>query len=114
MMPELGNLVDLRHSSVYGGVYAIGDVAFCVGFAVGPALSGTLVKNFGFQKMLIGVAFICFLYCPLLTLLKDPPSKSDQEKAEQEVSLSQIKCFVLLLNSKFVFCSILLMEKKPR
>merc|ERR1719326_2442342 len=82
MMPELGNLVDLRHSSVYGGVYAIGDVAFCVGFAVGPALSGTLVKNFGFAKMLIGVAFICFLYCPLLTLLKDPPSKSDQEKAE--------------------------------
>merc|ERR1711997_96204 len=52
MMPELGNLVDLRHSSVYGGVYAIGDVAFCVGFAVGPALSGTLVKEFGFQKML--------------------------------------------------------------
>ena len=35
MMPELGNLVDLRHSSVYGGVYAIGDVAFCLGFAVG-------------------------------------------------------------------------------
>merc|ERR1719305_1661081 len=84
MMPELGNLVDLRHSSVYGGVYAIGDVAFCVGFAVGPALSGTLVKHFGFQKMLIGVAFLCFLYCPLLTLLKDPPSKSEQEMAEQE------------------------------
>ena len=35
MMPELGNLVDLRHSSVYGGVYAIGDAAFCLGFAVG-------------------------------------------------------------------------------
>ena len=72
---------------MYGGVYAIGDVAFCVGFAVGPALSGTLVKHFGFQKMLIGVAFLCFLYCPLLTLLKDPPSKSDQEKAEQEVGV---------------------------
>merc|ERR1711963_803170 len=41
MMPELGNLVDIRHSTVYGGVYAIGDVAFCVGFAVGPALSGS-------------------------------------------------------------------------
>ena len=35
MMPELGNLVDIRHSSVYGGVYAIGDIAFCLGFAVG-------------------------------------------------------------------------------
>jgi len=84
MMPELGNLVDLRHSSVYGGVYAIGDVAFCVGFAIGPALSGTLVKEYGFQKMLVGVAVICLLYCPLLLMLKDPPSKTDQEKAEQE------------------------------
>ena len=85
-LPPHTHLFFLQKRTVYGGVYAIGDVAFCVGFAVGPALSGTLVKNFGFQKMLIGVAFICFLYCPLLTLLKDPPSKSDQEKAEQEVS----------------------------
>lgn len=38
MMPELGYLVDIRHSAVYGSVYALGDVAFCVGFAVGPAL----------------------------------------------------------------------------
>lgn len=35
MMPELGFLVDIRHSAVYGSVYAIGDVAFCLGFAVG-------------------------------------------------------------------------------
>ena len=89
VMPELGNLVDLRHSSVYGGVYAIGDVAFCVGFAIGPALSGSLVKEYGFQKMLVGVAVICLLYCPLLLMLKDPPSKTDQEKAEQEVNLEQ-------------------------
>lgn len=37
-MPELGYLVDIRHAAVYGSVYALGDVAFCVGFAVGPAL----------------------------------------------------------------------------
>ena len=35
MMPELGYLVDIRHAAVYGGVYAIGDIAFCLGFAVG-------------------------------------------------------------------------------
>ena len=35
MMPELGYLVDLRHSNVYGSVYAIGDVAFCLGFFLG-------------------------------------------------------------------------------
>jgi len=98
MMPELGNLVDLRHSSVYGGVYAIGDVAFCVGFAIGPALSGTLVKEFGFQKMLVGVAVICLLYCPLLLMLKDPPSKTEQEKAEQERFVSGEKTKVKYSN----------------
>lgn len=35
MMPQLGFLVDIRHAAVYGGVYAIGDIAFCMGFAVG-------------------------------------------------------------------------------
>ena len=35
MMPELGNICDIRHSNVYGGVYAIGDIAFCLGFAIG-------------------------------------------------------------------------------
>lgn len=35
MMPQLGYLVDIRHSAVYGSVYAIGDVAFCLGLAIG-------------------------------------------------------------------------------
>lgn len=35
MMPELGFLVDIRHAAVYGSVYAIGDTAFCLGYAVG-------------------------------------------------------------------------------
>jgi hypothetical protein len=39
MMPELGYLVDIRHAAVYGSVYAIGDVAFCLGFAIGMELS---------------------------------------------------------------------------
>ena len=40
MMPQLGFLVDIRHSAVYGGVYAIGDIAFCMGFAVGKIFLG--------------------------------------------------------------------------
>ncbi|KAG6455851.1 hypothetical protein O3G_MSEX009422 [Manduca sexta] len=35
MMPELGFLVDIRHAAVYGSVYAIGDTAFCLGYAIG-------------------------------------------------------------------------------
>ena len=79
MMPELGYLVDIRHSAVYGSVYALGDVAFCVGFAVGPALSGTLVKTIGFEWMLFGIAILCFLYAPLLTLLKNPPTREEKK-----------------------------------
>lgn len=44
MMPELGFLVDIRHSAVYGGVYAIGDIAFCLGFAVGMRQSLSIPK----------------------------------------------------------------------
>ncbi|XP_064097958.1 synaptic vesicular amine transporter-like isoform X1 [Macrobrachium nipponense] len=80
MMPELGYLVDLRHSAVYGSVYSIGDVAFCLGFAIGPALSGTLVQTLGFEWMLYGIAIINFLYGPLMYCLKSPPAKNHGER----------------------------------
>ena len=35
LMPMLALLVETRHVAVYGSVYAIADVAFCVGFAIG-------------------------------------------------------------------------------
>ena len=40
MMPIMGHLVDLRHAPVYGSVYAIADVAFCMGFAIGMLVEG--------------------------------------------------------------------------
>jgi len=141
MMPELGYLVDIRHAAVYGSVYAIGDVAFCLGFAIGkeessdsirffgvhcdsfnvcvcvtrsvkkmeytrelrivlykilyevkkgiqlrivyetigPAVSGTLVKNIGFEWMLVGIAIINFIYAPALFMLRAPPTKEEQK-----------------------------------
>lgn len=44
MMPTMGYLVDIRHSSVYGSVYAIADVAFCLGFAVGNSLKTHIIS----------------------------------------------------------------------
>lgn len=35
MIAIMGYLVDIRHVSVYGSVYAIADVALCMGFAIG-------------------------------------------------------------------------------
>ena len=45
MMPIMGFLVDLRHVSVYGSVYAIADVAFCVGFAIGKFMTSSTSEN---------------------------------------------------------------------
>lgn len=41
MMAIMGYLVDIRHASVYGSVYAIADVALCMGFAIGNAHTHT-------------------------------------------------------------------------
>ncbi|XP_025095624.1 synaptic vesicular amine transporter-like [Pomacea canaliculata] len=75
MMPHMGYLVDLRHVSVYGSVYAIADVAFCLGFAIGPALSGTIVEKMGFHWMLWIIAIITLVYAPFLFFLRNPPGK---------------------------------------
>uniref|UniRef100_A0A1B6CQC7 Major facilitator superfamily (MFS) profile domain-containing protein n=1 Tax=Clastoptera arizonana TaxID=38151 RepID=A0A1B6CQC7_9HEMI len=79
MMPELGYLVDIRHTAVYGSVYAIGDVAFCLGFAIGPAFSGTLVNTIGFEWMLFGIAMLTFIYAPLMIFLRNPPTKEEKK-----------------------------------
>ncbi|BET01851.1 Solute carrier family 18 (Vesicular [Nesidiocoris tenuis] len=79
MMPHLAYLVDIRHSAVYGSVYAIGDVAFCLGYCIGPAMSGTLVNTIGFEWMLVMIAFLNFAYAPLMFMLRHPPTKEEEE-----------------------------------
>lgn len=44
-----------------------------------PASSGTLVNSIGFEWMLVGIAILCFLYAPLLTLLRAPPTKEEKK-----------------------------------
>ena len=78
MMPTMGYLVDIRHSSVYGSVYAIADVAFCLGYAIGPAFSGFIVTAIGFPWMLFLIATICIIYSPTMVLLKNPPAKEEK------------------------------------
>ncbi|CAH2004096.1 unnamed protein product [Acanthoscelides obtectus] len=45
----------------------------------GPAMSGTLVNNIGFEWMLFGIAILNFLYAPLLYSLKSPPTKEEKK-----------------------------------
>uniref|UniRef100_A0A8C8A7C1 Solute carrier family 18 member A1 n=1 Tax=Otus sunia TaxID=257818 RepID=A0A8C8A7C1_9STRI len=78
MMPLMGYLVDLRHTSVYGNVYAIADVAFCMGFAIGPSTGGAIVRAIGFPWLMIIIGAINIAYAPLCWYLRNPPAKEEK------------------------------------
>ncbi|XP_010174276.1 chromaffin granule amine transporter [Antrostomus carolinensis] len=81
MMPIMGYLVDLRHTSVYGNVYAIADVAFCMGFAIGPSTGGAIVRAIGFPWLMIIIGVINIAYAPLCWFLRNPPTKEEKIKS---------------------------------
>ncbi|XP_027753179.1 chromaffin granule amine transporter [Empidonax traillii] len=78
MMPIMGYLVDLRHTSVYGTVYAIADVAFCMGFAVGPSTGGAIVGALGFPWLMVIIGVTNLAYAPLCLCLRSPPAKEEK------------------------------------
>lgn len=78
MMPIMGHLVDLRHTSVYGSVYAIADVAFCMGFAVGPSTGGAIVRAIGFPWLMVIIGVVNITYAPLCYYLRSPPAKEEK------------------------------------
>ncbi|XP_033375286.1 chromaffin granule amine transporter [Parus major] len=78
MMPIMGYLVDLRHTSAYGTVYAIADVAFCMGFAVGPSTGGAIVRALGFPWLMVIVGVLNVAYAPLCWLLRSPPATEEK------------------------------------
>ncbi|KAH8856438.1 Synaptic vesicular amine transporter [Schistosoma japonicum] len=71
MMPIMGSLVDIRHVSVYGSVYAIADVAFW------PIISAVLVKFISFSWMIWITAIVCFVYAPLTLFLRNVTRKQN-------------------------------------
>ncbi|XP_019737806.1 synaptic vesicular amine transporter [Hippocampus comes] len=78
MMPIMGYLVDLRHVSVYGSVYAIADVAFCMGFALGPSIGGSIAESIGFPWLMTIIGIVDILYAPLCLFLRNPPGQEEK------------------------------------
>ncbi|XP_061412455.1 synaptic vesicular amine transporter-like [Lethenteron reissneri] len=78
MMPLMGYLVDLRHVSVYGSVYAIADVAFCMGFALGPSAGGAIARTIGFPWLMTIIGIIDILFAPLCYFLRSPPGREEK------------------------------------
>ncbi|XP_071397162.1 synaptic vesicular amine transporter-like [Centroberyx affinis] len=72
MMPVMGYLVDLRHVPVYGTVYAIADVAICIGFSLGPSVGGPIAASVGFPWLMTMIGIVNILFAPLCLLLFRP------------------------------------------
>ena len=70
LLPTLGFLVDVRHVSVYGSVYAIADISYCVAYAMGPVVAGQIVHDLGFVQLNLGMGLANVLYAPALILLR--------------------------------------------
>ncbi|KAJ3610567.1 hypothetical protein NHX12_022659 [Muraenolepis orangiensis] len=70
LLPTLAFLVDVRHVSVYGSVYAIADISYCVAYAMGPIVAGQIVHDLGFVQLNLGMGLANVLYAPALILLR--------------------------------------------
>ncbi|MBW02535.1 Synaptic vesicular amine transporter, partial [Eschrichtius robustus] len=100
MMPIMGYLVDLRHVSVYGSVYAIADVAFCMGYAIGPSAGGAIAKAIGFPWLMTIIGIIDILFAPLCFFLRSPPAKEEKmPRAAQWASLAEQQTLVAVVLS---------------
>ncbi|XP_044132846.1 chromaffin granule amine transporter-like, partial [Bufo gargarizans] len=84
IMPIMGQLVDLRHTSVYGGIYAVSNIALCLGFALGPLCGGIIAEAIGFPWLMRITGLVNIIYCPLCLLLRNPPAKEEKMEVAQE------------------------------
>ena len=83
ILPTLAYLVDVRHVSVYGSVYAIADFSYSLAYAFGPIVAGWINGRFGFTTMNVGIFVSNIVYAPLLIFLKNiykyKPFEEDME-----------------------------------
>ncbi|XP_068587619.1 synaptic vesicular amine transporter-like [Cebidichthys violaceus] len=77
IMPLMGNLVDLRYVPVYGTVYAIADVAICIGYSVGPAIAGPTVASIGFPWLMAIIGTVNIIFAPLCIFLVSPSRQEE-------------------------------------
>ncbi|CAD5231065.1 unnamed protein product [Bursaphelenchus okinawaensis] len=85
MFPMLGHIADLRHTNVYGSVYAIGDGAACLAFASGPFMAGPIVRYFGFRSMMAVMAIANLGFAPFMFIIKRLPETLDEKPKKRSV-----------------------------
>ncbi|KAL7668824.1 hypothetical protein ACOME3_009508 [Neoechinorhynchus agilis] len=71
LLPTMAFLVDTRHTSVYGSIYAIVDISYNVAYAFGPVIAGSVVTSIGFTSLNIVICIVTAVYAPILRRLRD-------------------------------------------
>ncbi|CAD6193499.1 unnamed protein product [Caenorhabditis auriculariae] len=89
LLPMLGHLVDTRHVSVYGSVYAIADISYSLAYAFGPIIAGWIVGNFGFGALNVIICVTNVLYCPVLFLLRKVHGYQDLSERQELTQLPE-------------------------
>ncbi len=72
LLPTLAFLVDVRHVSVYGSVFAIADISYSLAYALGPIVAGQIVHNLGFVQLNLGMGLVNVLYAGAAAPLRVP------------------------------------------
>ncbi|KAM4749111.1 chromaffin granule amine transporter-like [Rhinophrynus dorsalis] len=89
IFPTMAQLVDLRHTSVYGGIYAITDMALCLGYALGPSTGGAIARMIGFKWLMVVFGVLNLVYAPVCFLLCNPPTKEEKKSILNQEGATQ-------------------------
>ncbi|CAF1078563.1 unnamed protein product [Adineta steineri] len=85
LLPTLAYLVDVRHTSVYGSVYAIADISYSLAYAMGPIVAGSIVYATNFLTLNILIFVSNIAYAPVLYFLRNfyafKPLENDELKS---------------------------------
>ena len=71
ILPTMAFLVDANHVSVYGSVYAIADISYCLAYAFGPILAGGIVAAVGFMWLNIGIFISNVAFAPAMMMIRN-------------------------------------------
>ena len=90
LYPTMGMLVDLRHSSVYGSIYALTDMAVNIGFIIGPITSSLINQLFGFSETMWLFSGLCLMVAPFVWFMKSPKPKREIDGQPEDIELLEL------------------------
>ncbi|CAD5221912.1 unnamed protein product [Bursaphelenchus okinawaensis] len=93
--PLMGHIADLRHTKIYGSVYAIADVSCSLAFISGPMVGGPTSRYFGFHNMMVALGIVNIMFAPLMIFLR----KLEESKSQLTLTSSSSTCNTLKIES---------------